>query len=122
MRRISGHPSSHGGDGVLGVTSQMAWQKDLNISRHLPPIVDNRQHDDDVDRSDQGEASTSQPFPQRCNRVLPLDDDVTDDAGRHERRHHKRGRKKCRRHRHEQQQQTLFNSDSPTGGQQSADT
>jgi len=107
--------SQRGDGGLLNVTSQLAWQKDFNIGPSLPPVVYSHHHDDDLGRSDQGQVSRSCQFSQRCNRVLPLNSDVTDDVDRRERRHRRRKHRKSRRHRHEQQQ-TLVNSASPTSG------
>ena len=90
---------SFGDGGLLNVTSQVAWQKDINIGPRLPPVEYHRHHDDD-----RGRVSRSWQFPQRGNRVQPLDSDVTDDVDRRERRRHKRAHRKHRRHRREQQQ------------------
>jgi len=85
--------------GLLNVTSQVAWQRDINIGPRLPPVEYHRRHDDD-----RGRASRSWRFPHRSHRVQPLDGDVTDDVDRRERRRHRRAHRKHRRHRREQQQ------------------
>jgi len=86
--------------GLLNVTSQVAWQRDINIGPRLPPVEYRRHHDDD-----RGRASKSWQFPpRRSHRVQPLDADVTDDVDGRERRRHRRAHRKHRRHRREQHQ------------------
>jgi len=97
-----------GNEALLGVTSQLAWQKDASVAP--------RHHDDDRPiGSGQGQVSGSRLFPVRRNRVLPLNSDVVDDAGAPARGRHRRRRKKRRRHRYEQ---TLVDNATPTSGHQ----
>jgi len=107
-----------GGEGLIGVTSQLALQKDVIISPALPPLALSSHHDDDdlhsAIRTGQGQGQVCRPrlFPVRCNRVEPVDD--ADE--RQERRRQRRKHRKHRRHRHEQQ--ALVDSATPTSGHQ----
>jgi len=119
---------------LLSVTSQIAWQRDLDVGHSLPPVMlrnsrrqsrevadDNRvSADSECEGHVQGQAgrdsrTTSDDWPATVNslpaltssgnRQLPVRSDVTHDVERNGSRRHRQARRKCIPHHHHHQQQ-----------------